>query len=85
MTNMRLDNKIKSATLDTALKFMLNNSKKSLDRNARNILELGCTLSGQRLPEKEAGALYEELYQMLSQGKQSLVKDWMIQQFHLFV
>ena len=59
---MRLDNKIKSATLDTALKFMLNNSKKSLDRNARNILELGCTLSGRRLPEKEAEVLYHELY-----------------------
>ena len=82
---MRLDNKIKSATLDTALKFMLNNSKKSLDRNARNIRELGCTLSGRRLPEKEAEVLYQELYQMLVQGSQSLVKDWLIEQFHLFV
>lgn len=50
---MRLDNKLKIAAFDTAMKSLLKNKNKYPDRTARNILESGAAVFHRSMNEDE--------------------------------
>lgn len=82
---MRLDNKIKSATLDTALRILLKDCSRSPDRCARNILELGCALADCSLTDVDTALRLSQLRRLLSENRTDLVKPWLMETFHLFL
>ena len=51
---MRLDNKLKIAAFDTAMKSLLKNKNKYPDRTARNILESGAAVFHRKMPAPAA-------------------------------
>ena len=50
---MRLDNKLKIAAFDTAMKSLLKNKNKYPDRTARNILESGAAVVHRNMNDDE--------------------------------
>lgn len=50
---MRLDNKLKIAAFDTAMKSLLKNKNKYPDRTARNILESGAAVFHRNMNDDE--------------------------------
>jgi len=82
---MKLDKKIKLSTLETALRCLLRNKMRSIERTARNVIELGTSLCSETISELQKRELHKELLELIAQGEDSLeeIKNWIIEKFKL--
>lgn len=80
---MVLDQRVKQAALNTGLKHLLRNGKKSRERICRNILELGASLCSKRVPEDRMAEFYEELLEHMQVMEFEELRAWVIARFGL--
>ncbi|MEM1484433.1 hypothetical protein V6615_06075 [Oscillospiraceae bacterium PP1C4] len=80
---MTIDIKIKRATLEIALRHMLRGAKKSPERTARNLIEIGSSLSKLNLSDEAAEKLCLELSELIKTMDHEKIMHWMIQSFRL--
>lgn len=77
---MALDDKIKRVTLMVSIKHLLKGAKKSPERVARNIIEIGCNARKMET-EKIEQKLYDELLELIKSAKEQTIINWVMEHF----
>ena len=80
---MVLDQRVKQAALNTGLKHLLRNGRKPRERICRNILELGGSLCGKKVPDERLAQYYAELLDRMQAMEFEELKAWVIAKFGL--
>lgn len=70
---MLLDNKLKIAAFDTAMKSLLKNKNKYPDRTARNILESGAVVFHRNMDEDEKKKAFLHLKEKLPERDEDIL------------
>lgn len=78
---MNIDYKIRKATLETAINVLLIQKRKSAPRTARNIIDIGCSLSEHNITENMKNEIYNELLELISKENIKTIKTFVIKNF----
>ena len=70
---MRLDNKLKIAAFDTAMKSLLKNKNKYPDRTARNILESGAAVFHRNMNDDEKKNAFLHIKEKLTERDEDIL------------
>lgn len=76
-----IDKRIRIAILETALDIMLLKKKTSLKRTARNIIDLGCSLSKKTVSETAKKEIYDDLILLIPLNNAVSLKKYLIEKF----
>lgn len=76
-----IDKSIKIAIFETAIDIALLNKKKSITRTARNIIEIGCSLSKKNISEYEKKEIYNDLILLIPSTDTTLIKKYLMDKF----
>lgn len=78
---MNIDYKIRKVTLETAINVILIQKQKSIPRSARNIIDIGCSLSEYTITEDIKNEIYNELLKLIPSENIRTVKKFIIKSF----
>lgn len=78
---MEVNNEIKRVMLELALRPVLAHHRSALQRNARNLMELGISLSSHDFSSQEYDDTYQELLLQLKEKDSKTLATWMMQHF----
>ncbi len=78
---MTIDYKIRKATLETAINVLLIQKRKSTNRTARNIIDIGCSLSKNTITEDTINKIYNELITLIPNENIKIIKNFVVKNF----
>ena len=76
-----IDKRIRIAILETAIDIMLLKKKTSLKRTARNIIDVGCSLSKQKISETAKKEIYNDLIILIPLNDAVSLKKYLAEKF----
>lgn len=80
---MNLDIRMKRAALEAGLSCLLRNKGRSSERTARNILDLGSSITHTKINEKNRPLQYQILIDLLSGADNDTIKAFIYELFSL--
>ncbi|MGL4737196.1 MAG: hypothetical protein ACRCW2_07020 [Cellulosilyticaceae bacterium] len=80
---MSLDQKLKQAALNVALRHMTRSKAYGKERTCRNVIELGKELATKEINPAYGNSLYAELYEEIEGMDLETLRCWMIEKFEL--
>ncbi|MGL5353571.1 MAG: hypothetical protein ACRDA5_09640 [Clostridium sp.] len=78
---MNIDYKIRKTTLETAINVLLINKVKSTPRTARNIIDIGCSLSRRNITTEIEIEIYNKLIELIPSNNIKEIKSFVINSF----